>query len=260
MTTTVVTPNTVKPKLKDVVGSAFTMPVISPLIVPPPYRYRNTKALNILFKTDAQILPKLVPAPLTPVADQPLVFYIGYFQFADYDLPYYEAGLLAPITYKDEPGLFAVVLYLDKANPVVGGREIYGWPKKDAEAIWFAEEAGKIKAGVTRYGKPIIAAEFDVQQKVEAIAPRPKLPLYFLKVIPSIEKDASPDVAKLNSMVIDPDVITQQSIGKGSLHFGQSPWDPLGEIPVTEVTYSELIIHDFTLGFGHTVFDYLKEE
>ncbi len=261
MTTTVATPKPAKNLGKAAVAGGFTMPAISPMIPPPPYRYRNTKALNVLFTTDPQILPKLVPAPLEPDPEQPLVFYIGHFQFADFDLPYNEAGLLVPVRCNGEGGLYAVVLYLDKANPIIGGREIYGWPKKEAEEVLFQEEGGKITAGVTRYGRRIIAASFGAQQKVESIPARPKAPIYLLKLIPSLQQDAPPDVWKLNSLVIDPDVITELQVGTATLQFGESPLDAfLAEIPVKQVLYSEVIVHDFTLGYGQVVHDYLAEK
>ena len=243
------------------ISAAFSMPVISPMIgVPPPYVYRDTKALNVLFKSDAAVLRRLVPEPLRPNPDQPVVFYIGHFQFADFDLPYNEAGLLVPVNYGAKAGLFAVVLYLDKANPIVGGREIYGWPKKHPEQVLFQEEQGRIVAGVTRYGKQIIKASFEAEHLIDPILPRPKDTLYLLKVIPTLEKDAPPDVLKLNAMVIDPDVIKQLHVGKATLEFGASPFDSfLSEIPVNEITYSELMVHDFILGHGRTVIDYLKE-
>jgi len=133
------------------------MPVISPLTERPPYRYRDCKAVNILFTTDSTVLEGLVPPPLTPDLDQPSVLYIGHFELADYDLPYNEAGLLVPVVRDGKPaGSFAVVLYLDRANPIVGGREVYGWPKKDADQILVNEEDGRILAEVTRYGRKII--------------------------------------------------------------------------------------------------------
>jgi len=236
------------------------MPIISPEIgVPPPYRYKDTQATNIVFTTDPQVLEKLVPAPLKPNPEQPLVLYIGYFQFADFDLPYHEAGLLVPVIRDAKPaGYFAVVLYLDQPNPIVGGREIYGWPKKEAEQIVYKEENGKITAEVTRYGKQIIKVSFEAQQKIDPIPPRAKDTYFLLKLIPSIKKDALPDVLKLTSMVIDPDVIKELRVGKGTLEFGDSPSDPfLAKIPVKEVVYSETIVHDLTLGYGDVVVDYL---
>lgn len=240
---------------------AFSMPVISPNNPPPPYRYHDCTALNIVFKTDPAIAEKLVPSPLKLAPNQPLVFYIGHYQFVDFDLPYNEAGLLVPVTYGDKPaGLFAVVLYLDKVDPIVGGRELYGWPKKAAEQVMFKQQNGKVTATVTRYGKEIINASFDAERKLDTVPPRPKDTFYLLKMIPSATKDAPPDVMKLISTGIDPDVIKSVQLGRATLQFGPSPYDAfLAGIPVQEVVYSEVIVHDFTLGNGQTVFDYLEQ-
>ena len=241
-------------------GGAFSMPIISPEVdVPPPYRYRDTKVTNISFKTDSAILEKLVPPPLKPNPIQPLVLYIGHFQFADFDLPYHEAGLLVPVICDGKPaGLFAVVLYLDQPNPIIGGREVYGWPKKVAQQIVYNEKRGKITASVTRYGRQIITVSYEAQQKLASIPARSKDTIYLLKLIPTLRKDAPPDVLKLNSMVIDPDVIKELRVGKATLQFGDSPFDAfLAKIPVKEIVYSETIVHDFTLGHGEVVVDYL---
>lgn len=244
----------------DLAG-AFTMPVISPMAPPPPYLYKDCKAVNIVFKTDVTVLEKMVPSPLKPNPGGMVVFYIGLFQFAEWDAPYNEAGLLVPVIRDGKPvGMYAVVLYLNKANPIVGGREIYGWPKKDAEEVLFREDAGKITAGVTRYGQKIIQVSFEAQQKVEPIPARPQDALYLLKLIPSAQKDTPPDVLQLTSMVLDPDVIKQMHVGKATLSFAASPYDSfLAEIPVREIVYAESIVHDFTMGYGEVVVDYLAD-
>jgi acetoacetate decarboxylase len=251
-------------KTANALAGAFTMPVISPIIwPPPPYRFRDCRLVNILFTTDPAAMARLVPAPLEPDLTQPVVLYVGRFQFADFDLPYNEAGLFVPVVRDGKPaGLFAVALYLDTANPIVGGREIYGWPKKDAERITFDEEDGRITAEVTRYGSRIISVSLELQQRIDPIPParlqRPTLPIYLLKLIPSVQEGAPPDVLQLNSIVIEPDVIKEMRLGKGTLEFGASPFDPfLAEIPVKEVVHAEAVVRDFTLGYGQVVFDYL---
>lgn len=156
-------------------ASAFSMPVISPVTERPPYRYRDCKAVNILFTTDAAVLEGLLPPPLTPDLDQPSVLYIGHYVLADYDLPYNEAGLLVPARLDGRPvGAFAVVLYLDRANPIVGGREVYGWPKKDADQILVDEQEGRMLGEVTRYGHRIIRVTLAIQQTVDPIPERPE--------------------------------------------------------------------------------------
>ncbi len=249
------------PQIVDALAGAFTMPVVAPESLPPPYRYRDCKVVNVVFTTEPSAVVRLVPSPLELDPAQPLVLYVGRFEFADVDLPYHEAGLLVPVLWDGKPaGMFAVALYLDSANPIVGGREIYGWPKKDAEHIAFHEEDGTLTAAVTRYGKTIISVSLDVQQRIDPVPPRPMFPIYLLKLIPSVVEGAPPDVLQLNSVLIEPDVIKEMRLGKATLQFGASPFDPfLAEIPVNEVVHAEAVVRDFTLGYGQVVFDYLAD-
>jgi acetoacetate decarboxylase len=152
------------------------------------------------------------------------------------------------------------LLHLDRANPIVGGREFYGWPKKEAEEVLFRDTGTSISAAVTRYGQRIISVGLEVEQKVVPVPERHANPIYFVKLIPSVRQHGPPDVLKLNSTVITPDVITELRVGKGHLEFGGSPYDPfLASIPIREVVYSEAVVHDFTLGYGEVVVDYLAE-
>ena len=104
---------------------------------------------------------------------------------------------------------------------------------------------------MTRYGRKIIRVTLAVRQKVDTIPERANSPICFLKVIPSVQVDSLPDVLELNSLLIDPDVITELRVGEGTLEFGDAPYDSfLAKIPVRQVVCSEVIVHDFTLGYG----------
>ena len=172
-----------------------------------------------------------------------------------------EAGLLVPGILDGKPvGRCAVVWYVNRANPIVGGRQLYGWPWKDAEEVWFHDEDGKIAAGVTRYGQKIIQVKFEAQQKVEPIPERPRSVIPLLKLIPSVQQDAPPEVLQLNSLALDPDIIKELHVGKATLEFGAAPYDPFpAEIPVREIVYAESIVHDFTMGYGEGVVDDLAD-
>jgi acetoacetate decarboxylase len=82
-----------------------------------------------------------------------MLFYIGKLNIDNYAFKYSEAALVVPILDQSgNQGWYPIVLYLDHPNPIIGGREIYGYPKKEAEKISFEEKDGTITAGVTRYG------------------------------------------------------------------------------------------------------------
>jgi acetoacetate decarboxylase len=251
-----------KNPLRAYLGEAFSMPVFSPELVPPPYIYKDNRMLNILFRSDADVIESLVPYPLKADLSQPLLFYIGRLVIANYaSFTYNEAAVAVPVLDPDgKPGFYPLVLYLNHPNPIVGGREIYGYPKKEAEQISFDERNGVIYASVTRYGVKIIQAAFEVQQKVDPIPPRPTNPWYLLKYIPPAVKNAPPDVLKLIGMGFDPYILRELKVGQGTLEFGRAPDDIfLTKIPIREVVYSEFIVSDFSMDDAWVVHDYLKE-
>jgi acetoacetate decarboxylase len=148
-------------------------------------------------------------------------------------------------------------MYLDKALPIIGGREIFGFAKKDA-AITFSREGGKASGKVTRDGVDLITLSVDGMERLEKIPARPKIPWFTLKIFPSIIKDAPPDVKQLVS--VPPGSSTKEYYsGKGSLVFQSSDLDPLGEIPVVEILNSGFSVEDLVLDHGEVLFDYLKE-
>lgn len=56
-------------------GGAFSMPIYSPMLAaPPPYRYKDTLSLNIVFKTDPDLLERLTPPPLKPNTNHLMIF------------------------------------------------------------------------------------------------------------------------------------------------------------------------------------------
>jgi acetoacetate decarboxylase len=262
MTTTVSAAPVVSASVQSYLGDAFSMPIMSPELAPPPYLFKDNKVVNLLFKTDPQVLEKLIPYPLKPDYSQPMLFYIGRLNIAHYNVTYNEAARAAPVIGEDgQPGYYPIVLYLDTPNPIIGGREIYGYPKKEAEEILFEEGAdGVITASVTRYGATIIKVTFTAGQQVDPVPPREIAPWYTLKLIPSAEKDAPPDVMKLIRMGFEPYSINEMTMGQATLEFADSFDDTLlTQIPVTEILYSEVVGTEFTMEYGEVVHNYLAD-
>ncbi|MEI7990770.1 MAG: acetoacetate decarboxylase family protein [Chloroflexota bacterium] len=251
--------NPIQSSIRSYLGDSFSMPALSPELAPPPYHYKDDHMLNILFKTDPALVEKWVPLPLKPDPSLPILFYVGKLTIANYGLSYNEAALAVPVLDSSgKQGFYPLVLYLDQTNPIIGGRETYGYPKKEAEKITFEEQNGMLSGGITRYGFPIITYKFETLQKVSPIPPRVVAPWYLLKFIPSAEKDAPPDVLKLITMDFEPYTVRELTVGKGTLEFGNSPYDALlSKIPVTEILYSELIVSDFSMDYAKVVHDYL---
>ena len=239
--------------------SGYSMPGVAPLYEAPPYIYQGNRSINILFKTTPETLQALVPAPLVPNPDSVLFIYIAQFNVVTpTKFHYLEMGIGVPASISDTAGQYAVYLYLDKAGAIVPGREIYGWPKKDAE-FSFIEEKDSITAQVVRDGVVLAEATLHHLEKVDPIPQQPGAPWFNLKLIPSVKKNAPPDVMQLTSMVIESEM-QEMYTGAATLKLGSSVSDPLGDIPILAVLEGRFTVDDVTLGYGDVLYDYLAEK
>jgi len=240
----------------------YSMPRLSPLYSPPPVQFRDNRILVIVFKTNPEVLQELVPKPLLPNPYNLMFLYVGRLNIetagiGGYD--YLESGIGVPALFSKTMGNYAVCLYLNKALPIVGGREIWGWPKKDAE-ITFSEKGGEIRGRVERSGTVLLDLSAKLEKKIDPVPGQPELPWFLLKIIPSVRKDAPPDVWQLISTQ-NFNVRTQELwTCAASLEFGTGPQDALGNIKVVEIVSAQFSVGDFAMGYGEILHDYLTKK
>lgn len=234
--------------------SAYSMPTLGPLFGPPPYEYRDGWTMVIMFKTTPEVLRDLVPKPLVPNPQNIMVFVNSRF-FASGFGQYNETILIAPVGFEGKPGNYCVYLMLDHDSPIAAGREIWGFPKKSGQ-IKMEEKDGVLITTVERAGITLVRAAMELSQlvKPEAVP----LPFFNLKLIPSVKKDAPPDVMQLTSTTLENLKVHKVYTGKATLEFGTSPADPFHKVPIKEVLGGRYSNWDFTLTYGEVIHDYLK--
>lgn len=237
----------------------YCMPIIAPPYSPPPVQFRDNRIIFVTFKTTPEVVRTLIPKPLLPNPANLMLLYIGNLNietpgFGRYD--YLEAGIGIPAIFSKTPGNYAVCLYLNEALPIVGGREIWGWPKKDAK-ITFSEKEGEIHCRVERFGSTLISLNAKLGNKVEPIPSQPELPWFLSKIIPSVRKNAPPDVWQLISSQNINSKVKELWDCTATVEFGTGPLDALGDIKVIEIESARFSVGDFTMDFGEVLHDYL---
>jgi len=226
----------------------------------PPYRYEGSQLVSITFETSPEILQTLVPKPLAVDAGNLMSITIGLQKIIEpMPVSYYEAFISIPVSYADTKGNYLPVLYLDKALPIVGGREIWGFRKVDAE-IYFEAENGRIRAGVEREGTTLIDATVIMGEPITSPQNSSNKPLFNLKLIPSVKKEAPPDVKQLTSMKKTDNKVTELRSGEAKLVFGSTALSPLGTIPILKIVACAYTESGFVLDYGEVVYDYLAKD
>lgn len=228
----------------------------APMYPPPPHGF-NSAGMTIRFRTAPEVLKALVPEPLAPNTDGLMFLYVGRHRTSNIG-DYNEAILGVPASLNGKAGNYAVVLYLDKPVPLVVGRERTGWHKKDAQ-ITIIEEEGLLKARIERNGAVLAQAEMRMEKPANPEMLAKSLPFFVLKVIPSANPDAPPEILQLVSTASKNRKVKSGMMGRAALVFSGSASDPLNTIPITEVLGATYTVAEFDLGGGEILHDYLKQ-
>ena len=225
----------------------------------PPYTYKNSKSLLISIHTTPEVLRAMLPNPLKANSESLLWVYIGLFNIVEpIQFSYYEAGIMIPASHGGIEGSYMPVLYLDQTLPITMGREVWGFPKFDAQ-VTLTEESGTISADVSSQATPLIKAEIRLAERENPPIVEAPTQVFLLKSIPSVHQNASPDVKQLCTAVLRDQVYTEWHPGVATLTFDSTTDDPLGAIPIVETISGVYYTRDFVLDYGKVVYDYLTE-
>jgi acetoacetate decarboxylase len=164
---------------------------------------------------------------------------------------------MIPVEFNGKEGFFIPIMYLDKVYPITGGREIWGFPKYDAE-INFQKDEKKATASLNKNGKLLIEAELELGNVINKNTGSDPL-IFILKYIPSIE-EGSVDVKKLNSVLMTNSIYTKYQEATAKLIINNIPDASIGEIPIIKILDASYSESNFILGFGKTEYDYLKQK
>jgi acetoacetate decarboxylase len=226
----------------------------------PPYRYEGNRTLRVAFRTSPDVLRDLVPEPLVPNPDGTMTLEVSQLKIVEPNpVAYNEAILGIPVTYAGTEGVYMVALYLDKVRPITAGREVYGFPKVDA-IIAIDVKDDEFHGRVVRNGTAIIDVAATLGGPTDAPAKVPDLTVFNLKLIPSAEKNAPPDIKQLVAVSLTDRKVTRLRPAKAKVTFSSTATDPLRSIPVLQVLDARYEEGGNVLGFGKVVHDYLKKE
>jgi len=221
-----------------------------------PFQYNGSEFISITFQTSQDVVDRLVPEPLNANSEGLMILDIG-LQKMEMGLNYHEMILSIPVEFNGKIGGFCALLYLDNADAITGGREIWGFPKYFAD-INFTKDDKSITAQISRYGQLILDATAELGKTI-TIPEAPDPLAYVLKYIPSIE-EGSVDVQQLNSVYSRNNTITKLQEAKVELTINSIPDASIGEIPVIKILNASYRESNFLLGYGKIEYDYLRNQ
>jgi acetoacetate decarboxylase len=240
----------------DVRRRAFAMPLTSPAFPPGPYRFVDREFFIVTYRTDPEALAAVVPAPLEiaePIVKYEFIRMPDSSGFGDYT----ESGQVIPVTYKGEKGGYVHAMYLDDGPPILGGRELWGFPKKLASPRLAVEKetlVGTLDSGSVRVVTATMGykwAELDEGPVMASLA----APNFLLKIIPHV--DGTARVCELVRYFMQDITFKGAWTGPADIELFRHALAPVAQLPVLEVLGASHILCDLTLGLGEVVHDYL---
>jgi len=239
------------------VPERFTTPIDSPAYPMTPPRFTDREYLNITYRSDLDVLRRLVPEPLTVV--DPLV------RFEMMRMPdstglgdYSECGLLIKVELDGEEGEFNLAMYVDSLPAIASGRELSAYPKKLANPRLYLESdtlVGTLDYGSLRVATATMGYKHQDLTDEQARAEICK-PTYLLKIMPGY--DGKPRICELACTTISEVVIKGAWTSPARLQLFTHVMAPMADLPVLEVVSSSHILTDLTLGHANLVRDYLN--
>jgi acetoacetate decarboxylase len=240
----------------EVKSRAFAMPITSPAFPPGPYRFVNREFFIITYRTDADVLRTVIPAPLEftqPIVKFEFIRMPDSTGFGDYT----ESGQVIPVRFRGEDGAYVHAMFLDDEAPIAGGRELWGFPKKLAAPKLSVETDTLL--GVLRYGPvPIAVATMGYKHRPlphDKILASLSAPNFLLKIIPHV--DGKPRICELVRYFCEDVTVKGAWDGPAALELFHHALAPVAQLPVLEVISGVHILSDLTLGLGTVVHDYL---
>ncbi len=245
-------------KIDEVRRRAFAMPLTSPAFPKGPYRFYDREYFIVTYRTDREALERVVPEPLT--FDEPLVKYEfirmpNSTGFGDYT----ESGQVIPVKFNGVAGGYTHAMFLNDGPPILGGRELWGFPKKYAQPCLFTNTdtlLGTLDYGSVRVATGAMGFKYEALDNA-AIARSLSSPNYLLKIIPHV--DGSPRILELVDYRLEDVIIKGAWSGPASLELHPHALAPVADLPVREIVSAIHVIADLTLGLGKVVHDYLAE-
>ncbi|OOM15753.1 acetoacetate decarboxylase [Clostridium saccharobutylicum] len=240
------------------VSKQITTPLIGPAFPRGPYKFHNREYLNIIYRTDLEVLRKIVPEPLELVEP-----YVKFEMMAMPDTTglgsYTECGQAIPVKFNGVEGDYLHMMYLDNEPAIAVGRESSAYPKKLGKPKLFVDSDTLV--GTLKYGKlPVATAtmgykhsQLDLKEAYNQIA----RPNFMLKIIQGY--DGKPRICELIRAENTDIKIHGAWTGCARLQLFSHALAPLADLPVLEVVSASHILTDLTLGIPHIVYDYLSK-
>jgi acetoacetate decarboxylase len=124
--------------------------------------FPGAEMLAVRFRTDRDVVARLLPRPLTAPVDAYGLAFVAHYPDTNFGVTYREGALCVDAGYRGETGFYCLAMPVDNDVAMVEGREVFGYPKKVADHITLERSEQHVVGSVVRRGSEILRIEGDL--------------------------------------------------------------------------------------------------
>ncbi|MGP3978793.1 acetoacetate decarboxylase family protein [Streptomyces sp. 8N114] len=191
-----------------------------------------------VWETDPDVVAAVLPPPLEP-AERPLVRA----NISQVDLPGYPLGagsVAVAARHSGADGWYPLVMPMTHERALIGGREVFGEPKKLGEVTIERSPDGSLRARLARHGITFVEVTGTVGPALPPPEPGEKLDFYF-KFLPGVDGTGF-DIDPVLVHCLRHEKVRKLESVTGEVVLRESPYDPVADLPVrrlVEITLGE---------------------
>jgi len=190
--------------------------------------FPDAKMLGVMFAADAEQTRALLPAPLEQADIPGGLIFIAEYGATNLGRGYREAALFLRCKYAGKAGSYCLSMPIDSdPNRLHNGRDIFGFPKKEAK-IHFESDAAGARGWVERLGVRFVEITMTKTGTMEALPPTG--PTFLFKASPRIDLEPGFDGPVLLAEQQTEVIAKSIAIGTAELKLLPSDADPWIEL------------------------------
>lgn len=131
------------------------------------FDFYDAEFLVSYWETKPEIVKRLLPPPLKPTIHPIANAFVAYYPKTNFGVTYKEAAVFLFAEYGGVIGTFCLAMPVDNDMAMIGGREVFGYPKKMSN-LHFKREGNSAESWVERHGIRFFEQKATLNNKTNA--------------------------------------------------------------------------------------------
>lgn len=230
---------------------------------PGKFVFYDAEILTVYFETTPEVIQRLLPPPLQPAKIPVAAAFVANYPQTNFGRPYLESALFLLAEFNGEEGAYCLAMPVTDDMALIGGREVFGYPKKMAN-IYLNREGEKVEGWTERHGSRFfevrarLTGKFNEDALQQIMMERMSSPAGMDQIIYNFKYFPGPAITGFD---YNPRLIREvvelrpksMEMGEAELIFRPSEQDPWSEVEIVRVLGAVYTVGENTMLPGSVV-------